>query len=76
MKRKLVEYHGGKCVRCGYDKFYGALTFHHRDPNEKEFKISTANILGWDKLLAESEKCDLLCLNCHAEEHFDEDVLP
>jgi hypothetical protein len=29
VKQKLVEYKGGKC---GYSKYIGSLTFHHRDP--------------------------------------------
>lgn len=76
IKADLVAYHGGKCVRCGYSKSVVALTFHHRDPAEKEFKISSSNFIGWDKVLEESKKCDLLCLNCHAEIHFVKDVLP
>lgn len=71
LKRQLVEHHGGECVRCGYSKSIVALTFHHKDPKEKEFKISSSMVGGWGKLLEESEKCELLCLNCHAEEHFD-----
>jgi hypothetical protein len=25
---------------------------------------------GWTRILAEIAKCDLLCLNCHAELHY------
>lgn len=28
-KAKLVEGFGGKCNRCGYDKYAGAMDFHH-----------------------------------------------
>ena len=35
-KVKLVMHFGGKCIRCGYNKCVDALTFHHRNPEEKE----------------------------------------
>ena len=28
----MVDYKGGKCERCGYDKNISALEFHHLDP--------------------------------------------
>ena len=31
----LVEYKGGKCEQCGYNKCIEALEFHHKSPNEK-----------------------------------------
>ena len=40
LKHKLIQYKGGKCQKCGYDKCEGALQFHHRDPKEKEFTLS------------------------------------
>ena len=39
-KLKLVEYKGGECERCGYNKCIDSLEFHHIDPNEKDFTIS------------------------------------
>src|SRR5690606_31523033 len=36
LRKKAIEYLGGKCRSCGYAKFYGALEFHHRDPKEKD----------------------------------------
>ena len=38
-KIELVEYKGGKCERCGYNKTIQALQFHHLDPKEKDFAI-------------------------------------
>ena len=49
-KRKLVEYKGGKCEICGYDRCINALEFHHLDPNEKEFGISNKSIRSFEKL--------------------------
>jgi hypothetical protein len=67
-KLKAVEYKGGKCVRCGYNKCISALEFHHRDPSKKDFGIAkSGNCVAWEKILVELDKCDLLCANCHRE---------
>jgi hypothetical protein len=68
MKLKAIEYKGGKCKNCQYSKSPAALVFHHRDPKEKDFSISR-KVLGWERLQPELDKCDLLCSNCHNEEH-------
>jgi len=70
-KRKLdlVYIHGGKCVLCGYDKCIGALQFHHINPEEKLYQLSSGNCYGWEKDVEESKKCILLCANCHIELH-------
>lgn len=70
LKHRLIQYFGGCCIRCGYDKCEGALEFHHRDPTEKCFGISRTN-RSFAKQLEEAKKCDLLCVNCHAEEHYN-----
>lgn len=67
-KIKLVEYKGGKCEKCGYDKFLQALEFHHLDPKEKDFTISGKS-WSFEKLKTEVDKCILLCSNCHIEIH-------
>jgi hypothetical protein len=68
LKKMSIEYKGGKCETCGYNKCNRALTFHHLDPTKKEFALSRANI-SWDKVKAELDKCVLLCFNCHMELH-------
>lgn len=68
-KVDAIEYKGGKCQSCGYNKYYGALEFHHRDPSEKEFNWQKMRLVSNDRLTAELEKCDLLCANCHREVH-------
>jgi len=74
VKKQAVEYKGGACQKCGYDQCVGALTFHHLDPNEKEFGISAGGLTrSLEKLKTELDKCILLCHNCHAEIHFEED---
>jgi hypothetical protein len=69
MKRRCTDYLGGRCVRCGYDKCIKAMTFHHRQPEAKEFSVSQMLDRAWPVLVAELNKCDLLCFNCHMEEH-------
>lgn len=71
LKVRAVEYMGGQCARCGYDSHPAALDFHHRDPSEKDFKISNGNTIAWDKVKVELDKCELLCANCHRIEHAD-----
>lgn len=68
---KLIEMLGGKCQSCSYCKNQAALSFHHRDPSTKLFGLDLRKCSNstWEALEAESHKCDLLCLNCHMEEH-------
>ena len=72
-KEKLVEYKGGKCKVCGYDKCIDALEFHHRDPSKKDFSIS-GKTWSYEKLQAEVDKCDLVCSNCHRELHNEQKI--
>lgn len=66
IKKKLIELFGNKCVICGYNKYFGALEFHHLDATKKEIALG-----GWcnsfEKALKEAKKCILLCSNCHRE---------
>ena len=74
LKEKLVEYKGGKCEKCGYDKCITALEFHHLDPNEKEFGIGCNGVLSFEKCKKEVDKCILVCANCHREIHYQENL--
>jgi transposase-like protein len=68
VKRLLIEEAGGRCVLCGYDRFPGALQFHHLDPAEKSFALSVQGVArSLEKARAEAAKCVLMCANCHAE---------
>ena len=73
VKLQAIEYKGGKCVRCGYDKCPGALSFHHTEPGGKDFGISNDGIYrSFEKTKPELDKCELVCSNCHAEIHSEE----
>ena len=77
LKIKALEYKGGSCNRCGYSKCIQALEFHHTEPHEKDFGFSGfAHRFPWAKVLAELDKCLLLCSNCHKEEHYGMKTAP
>lgn len=67
----ILEYKGGKCSRCGYEKCRSALELHHRDPTQKDPQIfkRKSNVMKWERLIPELDKCDLVCANCHREIH-------
>lgn len=67
-KQRLVEYKGGKCEVCGYNKSIYSLTFHHKDPTQKDFSLSGKS-WSFERLQTEVDKCRLLCNNCHGEVH-------
>lgn len=76
IKKQLVKYKGGKCEICGYNKCIGVLQFHHINPEEKDFDISSQynnGQLDMQKMYEEVDKCLLLCANCHGEQHFLEE---
>ncbi len=60
-----------KCNRCGFDD-HRALQFHHH--RDKEHNISNMIKSGWNlsSIQEESEKCEVLCANCHQIHHFEE----
>lgn len=69
-KSKMIEYKGNKCIVCSYDKYQGALEFHHLDPNKKDFTLSHYKMHSFDdKIKKELDKCALVCANCHREIH-------
>jgi len=73
LKTKAINYLGGKCQRCGYDRCPSALEFHHRDPSEKEFSLGHVKTTAFnEKIKNELDKCDLLCANCHREVHWEQ----
>lgn len=70
VKLMAVEYKGGKCECCGYDKYAGALEFHHLDPTKKDFGIGNKGYTrSWEKIKEELDKCIMVCANCHREVH-------
>ncbi len=68
IKLLSIEYKGGKCQLCGYNRCAGALELHHLRKSEKSFGIGDKGYTrSWEKVRAELDKCILLCANCHRE---------
>ena len=57
-----------KCERCGYDRYLGALDFHHTDPSRKRFNLRDTSRSITERL-KEARHCEVLCKNCHLEHH-------
>ena len=60
--------HDHLCSRCSLPFPHYCLDWHHLDPTTKEFGVadSPRDNISWERILAEIEKCVLLCKNCHA----------
>lgn len=54
LKMRLSEIRGKVCEKCGYDK-YEILQVHHKDRNKNNNELSNL---------------ELICPNCHYEEHY------
>ncbi len=68
-KRQFVDYKGGKCQKCTYHKYLGALEFHHVNPKEKDPNWTRLKSFNLENAKKELDKCILLCSNCHKELH-------
>ncbi len=77
IRQMAIEYKGGCCKVCGYDRCIEALEFHHNNSNGKDFSISDKGYTrSWAKVKEELDKCMLLCANCHRETHAKSAAFP
>jgi len=61
---------GSTCYACDRDGPPALFEFHHWNADEKDFAISDSGVpRRWTKMVAELEKCVMLCANCHREVH-------
>lgn len=68
MRKYVVDKKRVPCYDCGVQYNPWVMDFDHRDPTEKVGGIGPLIKRGsWDLLLAELEKCDVVCANCHRE---------
>jgi CO dehydrogenase nickel-insertion accessory protein CooC1 len=68
LKLMAIDYKGGKCCVCGYNKCVRALAFHHLDPKIKSFSLGINGLTrSWERIKRELDKCVLVCHNCHCE---------
>lgn len=73
LKQRCIDYLGGCCYNCGYDRCMSALEFHHVNPDEKDFAMCDQDGKSFEDLKPELDKCVLLCSNCHREVHSSEE---
>lgn len=64
IKREKLE---RGCDICGYKKSSSALEWHH--PNQDKEYTPSAITFNLDLYHSETQKCQLLCANCHREIH-------
>lgn len=67
----LIEYKKKqRCAKCGDTRWY-VLDFHHKG-KDKEAEIAdlVARAVKKETIIAEINKCEVLCSNCHREEHY------
>src|SRR5690606_23905948 len=78
IKHWLMEYRSTlSCEECG-ENHPACLSFHHVDPSQKKYKIAEMPNRGCSIKLIKEEiaKCIVLCHNCHAKHHFEEEERP
>ena len=78
IRQMAVEYKGGKCQLCDYDRCLDALEFHHYSSSQsKDFGISNKGYTrSWTRVKEELNKCILVCANYHREIHVTQAQLP
>ncbi len=54
LKTRLLKDRGSKCERCGFDK-YQILEIHHKDRDRNNNNL---------------DNLEIICPNCHSEEHY------
>lgn len=64
-----IEYMGGKCADCGKQYQPCVYQFHHLDPSQKDKNPSYLFSAKRERLIAELDKCVMLCANCHMIRH-------
>ena len=67
----LFEYKGGACSHCKLREpdHLEIYDYHHTDPSTKLHGIATILLGSLERLMAEVDKCLLLCAHCHRKEH-------
>jgi len=72
-KIHLLKRRGNTCEDCKL-KFDGEniyfFTFHHINPKNKSFELSSPKNYSMKELEDEVDKCIILCHNCHNKFHY------
>jgi len=59
------------CCDCGRSFLYYCMDFDHKDPTKKRYNINAMIGKGYEIILNEISKCDLVCANCHRLREFN-----
>lgn len=72
VRKRLLDFLSSKsCADCGEEDPV-VLDFDHREPRRK-FKSIARMLSGhysWDSVLAEIQKCEVRCANCHRKKSY------
>lgn len=72
-KKTLKRLKINGCAICGYNECVACLDFHHINPQDKKFQVDLNGMSRRsDSIAEETNKCILLCKNCHAKIHYEE----
>jgi len=75
-KKKIIDHMGNQCWKCGAKNLPICVwQWHHLNPEDKEIALSQLLNKSFEKILSESEKCVLVCSNCHKTIHYGEEKL-
>ena len=68
--------HNKQCMDCEKPHPYWRMHYDHRDPAIKRDDVGRLvnNVVSFDIVLEEIEKCDLVCANCHADRTYERAV--
>lgn len=72
-KQVFIDSKKTPCQKCGESRIR-CITFHHKNKEDKEFTIGKLRKSSLETLSKEIEKCTCLCLNCHHEFHYLNDL--
>ena len=69
-KEQCMKHIGQYACHCG-ENHIATLSFHHRVPADKSFKLAYGytHYYPIDRMKKEAEKCDIVCANCHLKLH-------
>lgn len=68
-KQAFIDERKTPCKKCG-EMRTRCISFHHINPEDKEFTVGKLLKSELDAIEAEINKCVCLCLNCHHEFHY------
>lgn len=63
---RIRELKNVSCADCYETYNYWQMEFDHLPQHVKEFDVSTASNVSLKRMLAEVDKCEVVCKNCHA----------